>query len=319
MLPKPAWQFPVVKYGRIAQKKCLGESAVEIKPWALIGAVFAVISFAAFIWLQLASIQNKDFLLLIFSSFFFLAVATILTLLIYRGSSDSQRALATAVCIIIIVGTIFVTDSLTQNPRGGGSASTQVTMENFDLDIQGEEANGKLRYRGSHTEVIHKPSYASSQIYLNTADIPVESHVGLTLLSPANVNGTCYIFFILNPYESNPYALLKEEVAFTEHSTSQAVSVDVFPIWGDGAHVRFEGYTIEFRLRLTLTGAETGPSALNFTVTPDFEVHILEAITSTTFQNNLTIALCGVFIGTNLLVPGAFAFHLLSRRQKRKD
>jgi cytochrome bd-type quinol oxidase subunit 1 len=292
---------------------------VEIKPWALIGAIYAVISFAAFVWLQLASIDSKDFSTLIFSSFFFLAVATVLALLIYRGSSNSQKALAAAVCIILIIGTIFVTDSFTQNPRGGGDVSTQVTMENFDLDIQGEEANGKLRYRGSHTEAIHKPSYASSLIYLSTADIPVESHVGLTLMSPANVNGTCYIFFILDPYESNPYALLKEEVAFTEHSTSQAVTVDVFPIWGDDAHVRFEGYTIEFRLRLTLTGAETGPSALNFTVTPDFEVHILEAITSTTFQNNLTIALCGVFIGTNLLVPGAFAFHLLSRRQKRKD
>lgn len=292
---------------------------MEIKPWALIGAVCAVLSFAAFVWLQLASTENKDFLLLVFSSFFFLGVATILALLIYRGSSDSQKALATTVCIILIVGTVFVTDSLTQNPRGGGGASTQVTMENFDLDIVGEEANGKLRYRGSHTEVIHKPSYASSRIYLSTADIPVEANLGLTLLSPANVNGTCYIFFILDPYESNPYALLKEEVAFTEHSTSQAVSVDVFPIWGDGSHVRFEGYTIEFRLRLTLTGAETGPSALNFTVTPDFEVHILEAITSSTFQNNLTIALCGVFIGTNLLVPGAFAFHLVSRKQRQKD
>ena len=292
---------------------------MEIKPWALIGAVYAVISLAAFIWLQLASIDNKDFSTLIFSSFFFLAVATVLALLIYRRSSNSQKALAAAVCIILIVGTIFVTDSLTRNPRGGGSVSTQVTLENFDLDIVGEEADGKLRYRGSYSEVIHDPSYASSRIYLNTADIPVESHVGLTLLSPANVNGTCYIFFILSPYESNPYALLREEVAFTENSTSQAVSAYVYPTWGGDPQVRFEGYTIEFRLRLYLTGAETGPSTLNFSVRPDFEVHIGETTTSSNFQNNLTVALCGVFIGTNLLVPGAFALHLASRRQRQRE
>ena len=290
---------------------------MEIKPWAMICAVCAVLSFAAFVWLQLASIQNKSFLLLVFSSFFFLAVATILTLLIYRGSSDSQKSLAVAVCIILIVGTILVTDSLTQNPRGGGNVSTQITIQNFDLDIEGEEAYGKLQYRGSHSEVIHKPSYASSHIYLSTAGIAGESFLRLTLLSPANVNGTCYIFFILNPYESNAYALLREEVAFTENSTSQVLSIDVYPIWGDGSQVRFEGYTVEFRLRLYLTG--TGPSALNFTVTPDFEVHIGETITSSTFQNNLSVALCGVFIGTNLLVSGAFAFHLLSRRQRQKD
>jgi len=293
--------------------------AVEIKPWALIGAVYAVMSLAAFVWLQLASIQSKDSLLLVSSSFFFLAVATILALLIYRDSSDSQRALAVAVCIILIVGTIFVTDSLTRNPRGGGSASTRFTMEGFALDIEGEEVNGKLQYRGSYSEVIHNPSYASSHVRLDTEGTTGESYMRLTLKSPANVNGTCYIFFILSPYESNPYALLREEVAFTENSTSQAVSAYVYSMWGGDPQVRFEGYTIEFRLRLYLTGAETGPSTLDFSVRPDFEVHIGETTTSSTFQNNLTVALCGVFIGTNLLVPGAFAFHLVSRKQKQKD
>lgn len=290
---------------------------MEAKAFALTCAVLAVMSFAAFVWLQLSSIENRDFFLLVSSSFFFLGVATILALLIYRGSSDSQKALALAVCIMLIAGTIFMTDSLNQNPRGGGSASTNITMKDFALNIEGRKGSGKVQYRGDYSEVIHKPSYASSYIYLSTSWS--EHNLKLTSLTPANVNGTCLVFFILNPYARNAYALLWQEVVFTENHTSQDIDVDVHPSWGGGPQVRFEGYMIDFMLRLYLTGAESGPSALNFTATPYLEIYIGETITSSTFQNNLSIALCGVFIGTNLLVPGSFVFHLLSRRRRQKD
>jgi hypothetical protein len=281
-------------------------------------AVLAVMSLAVFVWMQFASTENRDFLLLVFSSFFFLGVATILALSIYRGSSITQKALAVAVSIILIIGTIFVTNSLTQNPRGGGYVQTDPTMEDFVLNMQGYKVDDHLRYVGVYSKVIHKPSYATSYIILGTSGTH-ESFLRVTLLTPANVNGTCYIFFALKPYETNAYALLQEEAVFTENSTSRDFGVNVNPIWGGGSQVRFEGYTIEFMLQLYLTGAETGPSVLNFTVTSQLDLYVIEYIVSSTFQSNLNVALCGFFIGTNVLVPGTFTCYLLSRRRKKEE
>ena len=284
-------------------------------------AVLAVGSLAVFVWMQFASIDNRDFLLLAFSSFFFLGVATILALGIYRGSSITQKALAVAVSVILIIGTVFVINSLNQNPRRGGNASTYLTMEDFVLNMNGYKVGDQLRYLGSYSKVIHEPSYASSHIYLDTFQGGGHaSRLGFTPLTPVNVNGTCYIIFHLKPYETNAYgAMVKQEVAFTENSTYQSVDVGVYPIWDGGYRGRFEEYTIEFMLTLDLTGAETGPSALNITVTSNLEIDIGEGIMSSTFQNNLNVALCGSFIGTNILLPGTFTFHLLSRKRKKKE
>jgi hypothetical protein len=124
----------------------------------------------------------------------------------------------------------------------------------------------------------------------------------------------------LKPYETFAYgALVKQEVVFTENSTYQSFDVNVYPIWDGGYQGRFEGYAIEFMLTLDLTGAETGPSVLNFTVTSDLEIRISESFMISTFENNLSVAICGFFVGTNVLVPGAFTLHLLSRIRKKKE
>jgi hypothetical protein len=282
-------------------------------------AVLAVGSLAVFVWMQFASIANRDFLLLVFSSFFFLGVATILALGIYRGSSITQKALAVAVAITLIIGTVFVLESLTPNIMRGGYASTFITLEDFVLNMSGDKVDDHLQYIGAYSKVIHKPSYASYEITLDTSPFGHDSSFEVTLLAPANVNGTCYIYFALKPYELNYYPLLREEAIFTENSTSRVFDVHVYPMWGGDSHVRFEDYTIEFTLQLILTGAETGPSALNFTVNSQGEINIGEAIVSSTFQSNLNVALCGGFVGANILVPGTFTFHLLSRKRKKKE
>jgi hypothetical protein len=287
-------------------------------------AVLAVVSFAIFVWMQFASIHSKDFLELVFSSFFFLGVATILATSIYRGSKITQKALGVGVSIILVIGTILVTNSLTLNPRGGGDVSTIFTMEEFDLGMQGHKVDDQWEYRAQYSEVIHKPNYAASEIRLDTY-VGQGAYLGFLLVTPANVNGTCYFSFALRPYESDYYPLLTEEAVFTD-SPYQIFEVNVERWWGRNflsaenlPEVKFEGYEIEFTFQLILTGAETEPSVLNFTVHPELTVYIHEEITISTFQNNLSIALCGVFIGTNVLVPGTSIFHLISRRRKNKE
>jgi hypothetical protein len=285
-------------------------------------AVLAVGSLAVFVWLQFASIDtgtNKDFLLLVFSSFFFLGIATILALIVWRGPTIGQKALAVAVSTILIIGTIFVANSLTQNRRGGLNASTYVSVDDFVLNMQGYKYFDQVDYRRQYSKVIHEPSYASSRIILSTREVTEVSYLEITLLTPANVNGTCYIWFAVKPYEYNTYALLREEVVFTENSTSQVFDVDVYPMWSGGYRGKFEEYNIEFMLDLDLLGAETEPSVLNFTVTSHIEVHIQEWIVLSTFQNNLCFALCGLFIGINASVLGSFAHFLFLRRRKRKE
>ena len=288
--------------------------------WA--GAVLALMSFAVFVWLQFASIDtgtSKDFLLLVFSSFFFLGVATILTLMVWRGPTIGQKALAVAVSTMLIIGTIFVANSLTQNRRGCLNTSTYVTVDDFVLNMQGYKSFDQVDYRRQYSKIIHEPRYASSGIWLSTRTGMEVSYLEITLLTPANVNGTCYIWFAVKPYERNTYALLREEVVFKENSTSQVLDVDVNPIWSGGYRGKFEEYNIEFMLDLDLSGAETEPSVLNFTVTSHIGVNILESIVLSTFQNNLCFALCGVFIGISIVVPCAFALHLLSRIRKKKE
>ena len=284
-------------------------------------ATSAVLSLAVFVWLQFASIDNgtgKDFLLLVFSSFFFLGIATILVLIVWGGPTIGQRALAVAVSTILIIGTIFVANSLTQNRRGGLNASTYVMVDDFVLNM--DRVGDQLNYRRTYSKVIYEPNYASSRIMLSTSRWGLQpSYLEITLLTPANVNGTCYIWFALKPYEYNTYALLREEVVFTENSTSQVFDVDVRPIWSGGDRDKFEEYNIEFMLNVDLLGAETEPSVLNFTVTSHIRVDIQEWIVISTFQNNLCFALCGGFIGTNILLPGTFTFHLLFRKRKKKE
>jgi len=245
--------------------------------WAC--AVLALMSFAVFVWGQFASIDNVDFSFLVFSSFFFLAVSTILTLNVYRGSSVMQKALAVTVSIILIIGTVIAADSLIVSPRRGGSHSTFLTMEDFVLNMDGYKGDNLLQYHGFYSKVIHEPSYASSSIVLDTFRGSYGSRLGFTLLTPANVNGTCYIIFFLKPYETNAYgALVEQEVVFAENSTYQSFDVNVYPIWEGGYQGRFEGYSIEFLLTLDLTGAETGPSALNLTVKSDLGISISEGL-----------------------------------------
>jgi hypothetical protein len=285
-------------------------------------AVLALMSLAVFVWLQFASIDTgttKDFLLLVFSSFFFLGIATILALIVWRGPTIGQKALAVAVSTILIIGTIFVANSLTRNRRGCSNASTYVTVDDFVLNMQGYKSFDQVDYRRQYSKVIHEPSYASSGIWLSTRTGTEVSYLEITLLTPANVNGTCYIWFAVKPYERNTYALLREEVVFTENSTSQVFDVDVNPILSGGYRGKFEEYNIEFMLYLDLIGAETEPSVLNFTVTSHIGVNILESIVLSTFQNNLCFALCGLFIGIEASVVGSFAHFLFLRRRKRKE
>jgi hypothetical protein len=294
--------------------------ASKATAWTL--AVFAVLSFAVFVWLQFASIDTgttKDFLSMVFSSFFFLGVATIFALIVWRRPTIGQKSLAVAVSIILIIGTVFVANSLTQYRRGRSNASTSVIMEDFVLNMQGYKSDDHLRYIGDYSKVIHEPSNAASDIWLSTPAFTEASDLEITLLTPANVNGTCYIWFALKPYEYNTYPLLKEEVAFTENSTSQIFEVNVRPEWSGGDQGKFEEYNIEFMLRLYLSGAETEPSMLNFTVTPRMTIYIGEGIVMSTFQNNLCFVLCGLFFGIDASILGSFAYFLLLGRRKRKE
>jgi len=292
--------------------------------FAWTSAAFAIVSLAIFIWAQLASIQSKEFLELVFSSFFFLGFATISALIIYKGSTLTRKTQGVAVSIILIIGTVFVANSLTLNPPGGGHASNLRTIEDFDVNVQGQNGTNQMRYYGRYSEVIHRPDYAASEIRLDTFG---HDWFAITPLTPANVNGTLYISFALKPYESNFYPLFSKEIVFAENSTEQYFSVYVNPIWGgnygflkeDLPRVRFEGYDIEFTLQLILTGAQTEPPTLNFSIRSELGARIQEDFVISKFQNNLAVALCGVFVGINVVVPATYVFYLVSKRRKNNE
>ncbi len=289
--------------------------------WTL--AVLAVLSFAVFVWLQFASIDTgtaKDFLSMVFSSFFFLGIATFLAMIVSLGPTVGQKALAVTVSIILIIGTVFVANSLTQYRRGDSNTMMFLTMDNFVLNMQGHRFGDQLQYQGTYSKVIQEPNYSASYIYLMTPLFnEYSSSLTITLLTPANVNGTCYIGFVVNPYEYNTYPMLSHEVIFRENATSQVIDFNLRPIWSSGPRGKFEEHSIEFRVGLDLSGNETESSVLNFTVAPQMKVEIQESIVMSTFQNNLAVALCGFFIGINTAVIGSFAHSLFLRMRNKKE
>ena len=86
-----------------------------------------------------------------------------------------------------------------------------------------------------------------------------------------------------------------------KHCKSRAV----FILERGNFKTRYDGYELEFSVRLAFKGTGTLPHTLNFTVdTTALKLRIDEYIVESSLQNNICTALLGILIGINMYIPG---------------
>lgn len=259
--------------------------------------VLALLSLVAFAWLQVASMNSLNFLFLMFSSFIFLGAGTFLTLRTFTKSPEKRLCLAVAVTFLVI--TLLIAFSLAQFPRGGiWNRGTSVTSESFVLSIE----NRGGYYYGGHSQIIYSAKYPVAFIVARSSWL--ERRLTINVSNSVNLQGSIYMFLIFKPYEGNAYAFFQKPIAFNESSSFWYHEVDVWLEWGN-FRTRYEGYELEFLLRLDLKRSENGPRYLNFTVdTTFFKIVVDDFMVDSSFQNGLCIILSGFFIGVNAYIPG---------------
>jgi len=267
-------------------------------------SLLSLLFLVSFIWLQIASIgkgnENTYFLFLSFFSIFVLAAGTFLNLWTFMKSFEKRLCLIIAIIFIIFTSSVVVV--FAQTPRGGTWKITYVTPESFTLTLTlSQTASGK-QYYGTYSQTIYSTKHSISFIMVepyyrdNILIISVSSNV--------NIQGTIYVFLIFRPYDPNAYALFQKNITFNE--TTNTVSLELFLILERGNFkTRYDGYELEFSVRLAFKGTGTLPHTLNFTVdTTALKLRIDEYIVESSLQNNICTALLGILIGINMYIPG---------------
>jgi hypothetical protein len=307
--------FAVQAVQRVTEPQTKGGSERFSRGAARLFLALALLFLVAFTWLQIASVNDPYFLLLMFSSFIFLGAGTYLTLKTFSKSSEKRLCLAVAVFFIVV--TLLVATSLAQYPRGGvWKYGIPARPESFVLSIE----NMGGHYYGGHSQITYSAKYPVAFVAARTPW--EESRIAISVSSPVNLQGKVYVFLIFRPYEMDAHSFFQEPIAFNESSSLAHYEVDLDLEWGNswlqwsnGSRTRFEGYELEFLVRLDLRGPETAPSYLNFTVdTTFFRISIDDFMVDSSFQNGLCVTLSGIFVGINAYVPGAF---LLQHHKKK--
>lgn len=276
----------------------------------------ALLLLVAFVWLQIASMNNPNFLLLMFSSFIFLSVATFLTLRTFSGSAEKRLCLAVA--IVLIVSTLLVANSLAQFPRGGNWNYIPVTPKSFVLSIE-NKGSGYAYYYGGYSQIIHSAGYPVTLVEARTH---YDRVLTINVSNSVNLQGTIYLFLIFKPYNEMTYAFFQRPLTFNESSSFAYYEVDLWLEWGSSrtTRTRFEGYELEFTVRLDLQGSEAGPRYLNFTVDTTFlKIYVDDFMVDSSFQNGLSITLSGIFTGINAYIPGKYLLTSFTKSRLKKN
>lgn len=265
----------------------------------------AIASIGLFVYLQEMALDSSNFLFLMFSSFIFLALGTLLITKAFTKSSDVERKLCLVVAIVFIVALASVANSLMHVPRGGFYNRTEVTPNSFTLTVE-RSWNGS--YSGEYSQIIHTADYPEAFIWISE---DWEPHNVILIRSQTTVrmNATIYVFMMLKPYEVAGHAIFFEPLAFNESKTTQYIQPNIQIKWGsaDPAHrTRLNGYDLKLTTRLYGTGPDV-ESLLNFTVDmSNFRLSIDDYVVDSELQNGSSITLTGVFIGVILYIPGKF-------------
>lgn len=271
---------------------------------------FALLLLMAFVWLQIASAHSPHFLLLMFSSFVFLVAGTLLAL--WTSARCPEKRLCLTVATVFVTATLLVAISGAQWSRGGvWHWGIKATPETFVLSIANKGGN----YYGAHSETLYSADYAVAYATVR----PDYPSLSINVSTPVNLKGRILIFLIFKPYQvMRGRAIFDEPIEFNESSTFARYRPYVGIGWGD-FRTRFEGYELEFLLRLDLDGPETAPPSLNFTIdTTNFTIYVDDFAVDSSLQSGLSTTISGTFAGINTYTPGKHLARYIAKKQSKE-
>ena len=295
---------------------CWGRRKIRARttysPYALL-SLFMLVVFAYF---QFLAIDNRNFLLLTFSSYIFLAVgAALLFHVAGKPQSRRRKIFVNIVTLIFIAVTLIAANSLATVPRGGIEHTYRVSPKSFSLAIQTIGEPG--RYGGSNYpyETIYVADYPVGFVLASASyDFGVE----ITSEKPLDLSGTLYAAFIFTSAPGSFQETISRPIAFANR-TSVWADLSTLDFWGwgsdypDSHRVRVEGYRIELWVSLWVEGDDYG-SQLNFTVQPYGEVRVHDYVVDSQLQNMAAILLCGAFAGILCYIPAKLVKPKIVRR-----
>ncbi len=267
----------------------------------------ALVMLGVFVTFQQMAIDRKDFLFLMFSSFFFLGAGTLLTIITFVESYEAEKYLCLGVAIVFIVATLFVANSLGQVPRGGAYRGAGVTPESFTLaDTWSARVNSQIIYSADYPVAFIWVSGGSSDF------------ITIRTNAPASLNATVYFWMKLGPYEQSGYALM-EPIVFKDESMVK-IYPHIFKSWGTPTpanRTRLEGYYLELKTKIHFETLNEPSLNLTFDMS-DYGISIHDFVVDSSFQNGLSIILSGIFIGIICYIPGNFLSKLWFRKLLEK-
>jgi hypothetical protein len=292
----------------------------------ILAIILTPIMLASFVWLEEIAkgtdihylrwedlIINDFFVEIMFGAFIPLAIAT--GLLLFSRIEEAPGLLKYslyAITILCLISTIFVAHSLATVPRGGKQTSFDISPDTFAGNITPHD-NGE--YRGVAYQTVFTQNYTTTWVIvtnLGTSGDLAHLDVRLQTTKPVNMSGDLHFDVILyratDEYlQDQPFNLVYNYVSIDLQGTRWNGKIAVPSLdWGsysEYGRMRLEGYKIVFQLWLELRGTDPGEE-VEFTadVTDSFRVSDFRVDSS--LQNGVAILLCGVFIGTYILILG---------------
>jgi len=272
--------------------------------WALI---FSPLLILLFVWLQVASKDNPSFLWLMYFSFFFVGLATLL--LLHSDVGHAPKRLRrmfyclTAITIAAIVGSAF---SIASVPAGGTHDYFYFTPNNAKIDLEyGWTSSGNPGYSGRWEQKFLEVNYPIGAAWvfyeLHGVHIYTEKNVF------ANVTFWFYLGFWPNRWDYRSIYQLEEGTA-THNGTESLVSFEdsTFAIfWGsDNPESRSRldrGFAVNMILDVEFEGPNYGD--LEATIPLYSEVYVDYVRVSSQLQDGIAIFFCGIFAGALCYIP----------------
>lgn len=260
-----------------------------------------------FVWAHLAAKDSPNFLWLMYSSFVFLGLATLLLLFsdVERASKRLRRIFYAFVAITILA-TLGIAFSIASVPPGGTRhyfyfppETAEITLEYFWT------SSGKPGYRGSSSQKILEANYP-----IGEAMVFYELHE-VHVYTDKNVYSNVTVWFSLGFWPNLKYyrSIYELEEGSAIHNGTESVirfRDDTFTIfWGHtdpGWRDRLDrGYAVDLNIRIELEGPDYGDLKATIPLYPG--VHIDDMQVSSQLQDGIAILLCGIFAGALSYIP----------------
>ena len=269
--------------------------------------IFSPILLVLFMWTHATSKNSPFFLGLMYSSFVFLSLVTLLLLFSnVEHASKGLRRIFYAVVATAIVVTVGVAFSIASLPPGGTSHYFYITPENIEIDLEYFwTRSGKPGYRGGWSQEILDINYP-----IGGAWVFYKLH-GVHVYTDRNVYSNLTVWFSLGFWPNRRgyrsiYEL--EEGAAIHNGTESLVSFRDYTFkifWGSsepGGRDRLDkGYTVYLNLDIELEGPNYGDLKATIPLYPG--VHVDDVQVSSQLQDGVAILLCGVFAGALFYIP----------------